>query len=125
MSPAAKWEYMNDIHPRYHEASRKDKKRILDEFCKVYKCHRKHAIRLLNGPIPSPHRPKRRGRRTYRDDVLSILQAVWEAAGYPWSTRLKAILPIWLPWIRERQLWGNPTVPKLGDPRVDVEAGNM
>ncbi len=28
-----------------------------------------------------------------------------------------------LPWIRERQLWGSPTVPKLGDPRVDVEAG--
>jgi dimethylamine/trimethylamine dehydrogenase len=28
-----------------------------------------------------------------------------------------------LPWIRERQLWGGETVPKLGDPRVDVEAG--
>jgi dimethylamine/trimethylamine dehydrogenase len=28
-----------------------------------------------------------------------------------------------LPWIRERQLWGSPTVPKLGDPRVKVEAG--
>lgn len=28
-----------------------------------------------------------------------------------------------LPWIRERQLWGNPTVPKLGDTRPNVEAG--
>jgi dimethylamine/trimethylamine dehydrogenase len=28
-----------------------------------------------------------------------------------------------LPWIRERQLWGGRTVPMLGDPRVDVEAG--
>jgi dimethylamine/trimethylamine dehydrogenase len=28
-----------------------------------------------------------------------------------------------LPWIRERQLWGSPTVPRLGDPRVKVEAG--
>ena len=27
-----------------------------------------------------------------------------------------------LPWIRERQLWGAATVPKLGDPRVNVEA---
>jgi len=27
-----------------------------------------------------------------------------------------------LPWIRERQLWGSETVPKLGDPRVNVEA---
>jgi hypothetical protein len=102
MSPAAKWEYMKDVYPRYHQASRAEKKCILDEFCKVYRCHRKHAIRLLNGPIPSEHRPRRRGRRTYSDDVLSILQAVWEAAGYPWSARLKALLRIWLPWIRQR-----------------------
>jgi dimethylamine/trimethylamine dehydrogenase len=27
-----------------------------------------------------------------------------------------------LPWIRERQLWGSQTVPKLGDARVRVEA---
>jgi hypothetical protein len=30
------------------------------------------------------------------------VRAVWEAANYPWSTRLKALLPLWLPWIRER-----------------------
>jgi dimethylamine/trimethylamine dehydrogenase len=27
-----------------------------------------------------------------------------------------------LPWIRERQLWGRDTIPRLGDPRVNVEA---
>src|ERR1700677_1140576 len=27
-----------------------------------------------------------------------------------------------LPWIRERQLWGGDTIPRLGDPRVNVEA---
>ncbi|HEY3656618.1 MAG TPA: hypothetical protein VGL34_16750 [Steroidobacteraceae bacterium] len=27
------------------------------------------------------------------------------------------------PWIRDRQLWGGPTIPKLGDPRVNVEPG--
>jgi hypothetical protein len=27
---------------------------------------------------------------------------VWKAAGYPWSTRLKAMLPMWLPWLRKR-----------------------
>jgi hypothetical protein len=102
MSPAAKWEYMKDTYPRYQQSSRAEKKRILDEFCQVYKCHRKHAIRILNGPIPSQVRPKRRGLRTYQDDVLSILQAVWEAAGYPWSARLKALLPVWLPHIRQR-----------------------
>jgi hypothetical protein len=28
--------------------------------------------------------------------------ATWEAAGYPWSVRLKALLPLWLPWVRRR-----------------------
>jgi hypothetical protein len=31
-----------------------------------------------------------------------MLLAVWQAAGYPWSVRLKALLPLWLPWIQKR-----------------------
>src|SRR5437016_1376766 len=27
---------------------------------------------------------------------------IWEAAGYPWSVRLKALLPGWMPWIGKR-----------------------
>ena len=27
---------------------------------------------------------------------------MWEVAGYPWSVRLKALLPGWMPWIRKR-----------------------
>jgi hypothetical protein len=33
---------------------------------------------------------------------LAALQAIWTAAGYPWSVRLKALLPAWLPWARRR-----------------------
>jgi hypothetical protein len=33
---------------------------------------------------------------------VAVLTAVWEAAGYPWSVRLKALLPFWMPWIRKR-----------------------
>ena len=36
----------------------------------------------------------------YGPAVVTLLGAVWEAAGYPWSVRLKALLPSWLPWIR-------------------------
>jgi hypothetical protein len=92
---------MKEVYPRYHQASRQDKKRILDEFCRTYRCHRKHAIRLLNGPIPSPQRPRRRGRRTYPDDVLILIKAIWKEAGYPWSKLLKQIFRDWLPWIRK------------------------
>jgi hypothetical protein len=40
--------------------------------------------------------------RIYDDTTISILKAIWEAAGFPWSARLKALLPIWLPWARKR-----------------------
>ena len=33
---------------------------------------------------------------------MQALTAIWEAAGYPWSVRLKALLPLWLPWARRR-----------------------
>lgn len=39
---------------------------------------------------------------TYGPRVISVLKAVWEAADYPWSVRLKALLPEWMPRIRQR-----------------------
>jgi hypothetical protein len=77
---------------------------MLNEFCLNTGYHRKYAIRLLNGPPPGKREEARpRGRKPqYSPAVVSLLAAVWEAAGYPWSVRLKAILPIWMPWIRQR-----------------------
>jgi hypothetical protein len=92
------------IYPRYRQASLRQKGRILDEFCANCGYHRKYAIRLLNGPPPGPrarHRQRPRG-VTYGPRLLSILRAVWEAADYPWSVRLQALLPEWMPWIRRR-----------------------
>jgi hypothetical protein len=76
----------------------------LEEFCRVCGYNRKYAIRKLNGPPPSgkPEVKRRRSRQKYGPRVISILDEVWEAAGYPWSVRLKAILPLWLPRIRKR-----------------------
>ncbi len=34
--------------------------------------------------------------------MTQVLAAIWEAAGYPWSVRLQALLPLWLPWARTR-----------------------
>jgi hypothetical protein len=77
---------------------------ILNEFCLNTGYHRKHAIRLVNGTPPGkqPERGVRRRRLSYGQEVLSILAAVWEAAGYPWSVRLKALLPLWMPSIAKR-----------------------
>ena len=44
---------MRRIYSRYQEASRPEKEGILDEFCVNCAYHRKHAIRLLNRPLPA------------------------------------------------------------------------
>jgi len=99
-----RWEYLRAIYERYRKAGRKAKKVILSEFCANTGYHRKYAIRLLNGPRPEKRRTRRERRRglSYSPETLALLTAVWEAAGYPWSVRLKALLPLWLPWIRKR-----------------------
>ncbi len=103
MGIKAKWEYFRVVYERYRKSERAGKKVMLDEFCRHTGYHRKYAIRLLNGAPPGKERGRaRRARRvSYGYQALSILAAVWEAAGYPWSVRLKALLPDWLPWIRQ------------------------
>ena len=100
MSAKAKWEYLQAIYGRYRAATREDKQRILNEFCRVTTYHRKYAIRLLNGPPPGRPRAARRRAPTYGSAVIDAVKTIWEAAGYPWSVRLKALLPLWLPWAR-------------------------
>jgi hypothetical protein len=104
MSQRTKWEYFRAIYERYQRADRRSKHVILNEFCQNAGYHRKYAIRLLSGPPPGPwriRRPRRR-RPIYSPQTLSILAAIWEAAGYPWSVRLKALLPLWMRWVRRR-----------------------
>ena len=104
MSETSRRDYLRRIYPRYQQASWLEKQRILDEFCANCGYNRKYAIRLLNGPPPGAKPPRRQRRRglTYGSRAISILKAVWEAADYPWSVRLKALLPEWMPWIRRR-----------------------
>ena len=104
MGHKAKWEYFRAVYERYRKAEREAKQVMLNEFCLNTGYNRKYAIRLLNGPPPGKQPERRpRGRRPrYGRQVLSILAAIWEAAGYPWSVRLKALLPSWMPWIRKR-----------------------
>jgi hypothetical protein len=102
VSRTSKLEYLRTIQDRYFAAIREEKCRILNEFCRVTKYHRKYAVRLLNGPAPpSQPRPRRR-RPTYTAAALRALVVIWTAAGYPWSVRLKALLPTWLPKLRQR-----------------------
>ena len=100
MSHRSRWEYLRAIYARYRQADRKLKQVILNEFCANTGYHRKYAIRLLNGPPPGRSQPgqvRRRSRSpSYGPTAVWVLEAVWETAGYPWSVRLKALLPLWM-----------------------------
>ncbi len=102
MSHRSRWEYFRAIYARYRHADRRTKQVILSEFCANTGYHRKYAIRLLNGPPPGRSRPPghRLRRPCYGVEVLGLVRAIWETAGYPWSVRLKALIPLWLPWVR-------------------------
>ncbi len=103
MSQKSKWEYLKAIYTRYGKASKELRALILDEFCQVCGYHRKYAIRLLNGPAPQKPASLHKTRSpSYSAKVISVLGLIWEAAGYPCSQRLKALLPLWLPWAQKR-----------------------
>jgi hypothetical protein len=85
----------------YRVAGRAKKGELLEEISRRTGYHRKYLIRLLNQPleeVKAPHRRKRKATYTLR--ALRVVEGIWVAAGYPWSVRLKALLPLWLPWAR-------------------------
>ena len=101
VGPQARREYLGQMRERYERASRAAKGRLLDEVCEVTGYHRKAVIRVLRRPAVG--RRRRRGRPVrYGPEVVGTLRRIWEAAGYPWSVRLQALLPTWLPWAGRR-----------------------
>jgi hypothetical protein len=100
MSNEARDEYLAAIIDRYRKAGRKYKRLILDEFCKVWGHHRKHAIRLL-GNDPARAHIRRGARAEYDAEVIHILEEIWLATNRLCSKLLKAALPTWLPYYRK------------------------
>jgi len=104
MSPKSKKEYLASIFLPYRNASKKRKSQILNEFCLVCDYHRKYAIWLLkhHKRFTTP-KPGKRGRASKYNNpaILEPLKQIWLAANLPCSSRLKAIIPLWLPFYPE------------------------
>jgi hypothetical protein len=97
MSLSAKRELLIRLHGRYERAGRPHKQRLLDEFCALCGYHRKAALRLLNGPLPTAP-PQRSGPKVIYEpaEVVPVLKAVWLASDQLCSKLLRAALPEWL-----------------------------
>lgn len=81
MNPQARSEYMKTVYERYAQAKdKREKGVILDEFCKTYDCHRKHALRTLNGPAPGARREARLPRQSPYSGkrLLGLLETIWK-----------------------------------------------
>lgn len=107
-------EYLEAIRPRYRHADKSTKALILDEFCATCGYNRKYAIRLLC-KLPAKAGPRERKqpgpKGLYRDDeTLIALKRLWFATDQMCSKKLKAALPLWLPFYAEQFEPLNPGV---------------
>jgi hypothetical protein len=103
MGPMSKNEYFKAIASRYEKAPRYEKVKILDEYCINCSYNRKYAIHKLSSFKPTRRPslpPKKRGPKSKYGlpEVIKPLQEIWLAANLPCSKRLKAILPLWIPY---------------------------
>lgn len=111
MARRSKQEYLTVMWQRYQHGGRVERSALLDEVTRMCGYHRKYVIGLLTRRHPPRARPRRvpRRRPTYSEEAISVLAWIWEQSGYLCATRLKAALPLWLPWVRQRR----PLVPRL------------
>ena len=96
MTQESAWEYAAEERGAYLRADRKEKRRILDAFCRVTHYHRKSAIRLWRHP-PKEQGKRRGRRREYGGEVAVALQVAWEASDGICSKRLAPFLPELVP----------------------------
>lgn len=93
-----------EVSRRYRKARKKERGRILDEFCALTNYNRSYAALLLRvrpepgkrklKPLIRTVRAERPGRKpVYTNDVRVVLAKIWAILNYPCSRRLVAILP--------------------------------
>lgn len=87
-------DYADAVRPRYQRAAKKEKGRILDEFCQTTSMHRKAATRLLNqAMVLRPHLPRVGRPRRYGREAVEALVRLWEVNGRPCGKLLKPVIP--------------------------------
>jgi hypothetical protein len=94
MSLKSKQELLEVVRPRYLQASKEEKQKILDEFTCATGYHRKHAIRVLKNKVSQTRRRIQTGYpRIYHGEVMQALEQIWEIYGHLCSKRLQPYLP--------------------------------
>lgn len=89
----ARREYLARMRPRYVQADRAEKGRLLSEMAAVTGLHRKSLVRRLTRPaLGHGEGPRRPRRRQYGVDVEQVVAVVWESLDYVCAERLQPAL---------------------------------
>ena len=92
ISEATRRKLVEAIAVQYQRATRSEEGRILDEYVKLTRYHRKHAIRVLNQDRPVEAKSIRPSRRIYDEAVRQALIAICEAADRICGKRLRVVM---------------------------------
>lgn len=92
MSLRSRKEYLRVNYARYRKASRGERTRIVDEFCKVVGYHRKHALRLLNGTLRLVSPPRKPRGKTYGCEIAPYLKQIWTVLDCPCGQRMAPVM---------------------------------
>ena len=77
------------------KASKKEKGKILDDFCESCDCYRSQAIKVLRR-ILGPNISGSGRHRKYDPKVIPHLVSYWKSTNRMYSKRLKAALTSWI-----------------------------
>lgn len=85
-------QYLKVLQLRYRDAGRKEKTRILDQYCQNTGQNRKHVISKINSKTLLKKTGKRGKEQIYDGYVISALVKVWQIFDYPCGQRLEPLL---------------------------------
>jgi hypothetical protein len=98
MSIELKREYLQIVRKRYGVGGKREKTRILTDFCQDFGYSRKYAIRILKGTQDVLTRKKPGRKPKYGAADVFHLRRIWEATGRMCSKSLAQALQLWLPF---------------------------
>ncbi len=115
--------YLKAIRSRYRWGGKKTKVTILDELRADCGYHRKYAIWLLNQQ-GRPKRKRRPGRKSIyaKPEFLTALKRIWFASDKMCSKKLKAAIPLWLPFYETVY---KPLTPEKQDKLLSISAASI
>ena len=93
MNFEARNQYMEALRERYLGATKKEKGRILNEYCQNTGQDRKYSIKKFRYKVKLKKKEERRPRKEYYDgQVRAVLSRCWEIFDYPCGQRLEPLL---------------------------------